>query len=196
MYTIYRTDGFITGSIDTGEANRYVNIFTKNFGMVGALVQGARALSSRHRHHLQNFSFVHIGLVRGKRGWRLTNSIEILPSGFLFGKHESALLLFARLGWLLNRLVRGEERNDFLFDSVSASTDFIHGETDSIEYLTELENITVLRILHSLGYIREHKDFAQLILKAEVTRDLLLSAQTHRRAIVQEINRALTESQL
>ncbi len=46
-HSIYHTEGFVIASQDTGEANKYYKIYTKDFGLIGATAQGVRHLKSK-----------------------------------------------------------------------------------------------------------------------------------------------------
>jgi hypothetical protein len=83
MYKIYETKGYVLSSIPSGEADRLLNVFTKELGLVRAKAQGIRYEKSKLRFSTQDFSEVNISLVRGKGYWRLV-LINILDSAILY----------------------------------------------------------------------------------------------------------------
>ena len=76
LHHIYHTEGFVLSGQSVGEANKYFRIFTKDFGMVGAMAQGIRLLQSKLRYSLQDYSYSKISLVRGKQVWRIVGAIK------------------------------------------------------------------------------------------------------------------------
>jgi recombinational DNA repair protein (RecF pathway) len=142
MHHIYTTPAFIVHSSPHGEAGKFLLLFTRDFGMIGAVAQGIRLTQSKLRYHTQNFSFCTASLVRGKEVWRLTGASEI---------EEKSVggILHIKILKLLKRLLQGEDKNEFLFDIVKELYRFDIKEGD----YEIVECITVLRILNSLGYI-------------------------------------------
>ena len=57
----YKTEAFILGSISTGEANRFIDIFTKELGRIRATARSVREERSKLRFSLQDFSISKIG---------------------------------------------------------------------------------------------------------------------------------------
>src|SRR3989344_5390571 len=66
MYKIYQTEGLVIEGRSLGEADRFLTVFTKDFGMIQAQAQGVRKISSKLRYSLRNFSYAEIDLVQGK----------------------------------------------------------------------------------------------------------------------------------
>ena len=111
MHHIYHTQGFVLGSRNKGEANKMLTIYTREMGLVRAMVQGIRLGKSKLRFALQDYSYTNIDLVRGKDIWRVTSAKNI--STFPFARFsKDSLLLIARVSSLLERLCDGEESNE------------------------------------------------------------------------------------
>ncbi len=117
---IYQTDGFILKGREAKDANRFFTIFTKDLGLIGASAQGVRLLKSKLRYSLQDFSLVHLSLVRGREVWRITSAGKIDD----ISKIENFSVV-ARIFSLLDRLLAGEEKNADLFDFVLSFILFI-----------------------------------------------------------------------
>lgn len=142
-HIIYQTEGIVLGKRDFGEAERMYNIYTEKFGMVNAMAQGVRYLKSKLRYNLDLFSYSNFSLVAGKDFWRITDAEEIKSNRKIIDD-EGKLNLFSRIANFLTRMIRGEERNDFIWQEVKKI--FLSGG-DEIE--------TVAEILHNLGYMTE-----------------------------------------
>lgn len=190
---IYHTQGFILSSRNVGEANKMITIFTRELGLVRAMVQGVRLNKSKLKYILQDFSYANIDFVKGKEVWRVTSakSINTFP---LARANKDSLLLIARISSLIDRFCGAESVNQKIFDELIQSMyimdDYIESETREA-----LELHLVLRIMNELGYIGD----SSLLMKylgssfdKEKTKDLL----KERQSIIAHINKALMESQL
>src|SRR3989344_4075756 len=128
MYQKYQTDALALGSRERGKADRVFALYTRDFGLVWARASGVRRENSKMRYALQSGAYIQTGLVRGRRGWRLAGAGATRP---LPGKAAGAPV-FARMSALVLRLVHGEEKNEYLFDTlVNAQTSLI-GATHTI----------------------------------------------------------------
>lgn len=135
-HVIYQTEGIVLSKKDFGEAERVYNIYTERFGMITAVAQGVRLLKSKLRYSLDLFAYGNFSLVAGKEIWRITDADEI-------GKiSDGNLSLFSRIAGFLLRMIKGEERDDFIWQKVKNL--FLFG-ADEAEILAE--------ILHNLGYM-------------------------------------------
>lgn len=184
MHHIYTTPGFIIHSTPHGEAGKFLLIFTKDFGMIGATAQGIRLAQSKLRYHIQDFSFSTVSVVRGKEMWRIT------------GAHESEnrvkpARVHLKILKLLRRLLHGEEKNEKLFEIIEElyKTEIKEEDADAVECLT------VLRVLNSLGYIST-KDFGEFFDTHLITSDLIAQIKIKKPTLIQVINSALNETQL
>src|SRR6185369_11774060 len=103
MYHIYTTPAFVVYSTSHGESGKFLLLFTKDFGMIGATAQGLRLNQSKLRYHLQDSNFSNISIVRGKEIWRVTGATHALDK-----KVERDNLVYLKILKLLRRLVQGE----------------------------------------------------------------------------------------
>lgn len=194
MHHIYHTHGFVLSSRNKGEANKMLTVYTREMGLVRAMVQGVRLHKSKLRFTLQDFSYANIDFVRGKDIWRITSASNISTFPFARSSRDS-LLIIARISKLLERLCDGEESNEKIFDDFIQSLYLLDdgNTTDSSREALELH--LVLRIMNSLGYIGDSdslKDYLGGEISVEKTEALL----REKRSIISHINKALNESQL
>jgi len=196
MHTIYTTEGFILKSANFGEANKYFFIFTKDFGLIKAAAQSVRHLKSKLRYGLEDLSLAQISVVRGREIWRLTSAEKKLNL-----KDTENILLVNRIFSLLLRLLHGEEKNDFLFDSLKEGMNFLtqneinKTKLDS-ETLANFECIMALRILSALGYIGKLADFEQFVTSPYFTPELMAKMSILKTQAILEINKSLKETHL
>ncbi|MBI5140045.1 MAG: DNA repair protein RecO [Candidatus Vogelbacteria bacterium] len=194
-YHLYTTEGWILGSSDTGEANRYLEIFTKDLGLLRAHAQGARYLKSKQRYNLQTFSSVKVSLVCGKEIWRLTSALTIILAKDLM-KDPARLQLITRVFSLLKRLVRGEDKDEKLYNDLDTSINFLIKNDLNDEFLKNFETVLVLRILSHLGYTAENKDLDGRLFFADWNIPSLALGSELRKKAISQINLALANSQL
>ena len=121
---------------DFGEAERVYNIYTEKFGMISAVAQGVRLLKSKLRYNLDLFSYGNFSLVAGKEIWRITDADEIKKIS------DSNSPLFPRIAGLLLRMIKGEEKNNFIWHKTK---EFFLSSGSEVEIVAE--------ILHNLGYM-------------------------------------------
>lgn len=194
MHHIYHTNGFVLSSRNKGEANKMLTVYTREMGLVRAMVQGIRLHKSKLRFSLQDFSYANIDFVRGKDIWRITSAKNISTFPYARSSRES-LLIIARISKLLERLCDGEESNEKIFDDFIQVLQLLDDINISKNSREALELHVVLRIMDSLGYIGESEMMSQYMggpIDLAKTEILL----KERQSIISHINKALNESQL
>lgn len=198
MYQKYYTEALVLGSREQGESDRVFTLFTKDFGLVRARASAVRTENSRMRYALQHYSHVQVGLVRGKRGWRLGGATALGERMALEGT-----VTFARTARLVLRLVAGEERNDYLFAALSEAHSALSKSSQGA--LPTIEIVCVARILFALGYLSSEAlgrspmgETLQttLFAHAAYTERDLAEATALREKFLTSINRAISESHL
>ncbi len=194
MHHIYHTHGFILGSRNKGEANKMLTIYTREMGLVRAMVQGIRLHKSKLRFSLQDFSYATIDLVRGKDIWRVTSAKNI--SSFPFARtSRSSLLIIVHVSSLLERLCDGEESNEKIFDDFTQVLYLLDDMNIESSAREALELHLVLRIMNSLGYIGDSLKLSDYLGGSiDLNRTELLLKE--KRSIISHINKAINESQL
>ena len=194
MHHIYHTNGFILSSRNTGEANKMLTIYTREMGLIRAMVQGIRLQKSKLRFTLQDFSYAKVDLVRGKEIWRVTSAKHI--SSFpLARSSSSSLLLIARVNKLIERLCDGEIPNKDIFDDFIQALYLLDDENISPMSKEALELHLVLRLMNSLGYIGDSEILSKY-LSTSFDYSKTESLLRERQSIIAHINKALNESQL
>lgn len=194
MHHIYHTRGFILSSKNVGEANKFFSIYTREMGLVRAVAQGVRFHKSKLRFTMQDLSYAHIDLVRGKDIWRVTTARHI-TSFPLARACESSLILTTRVSRLLERLCVGEAQNEEIFDDFIQALYILDSEDVSISSREALELHLVLRILNSLGYVGD-STILKKYLSSPFDNSKIENLLLERQSIISHINKALNESQL
>lgn len=194
MHHIYHTNGFILSSINKGEANKMLTIYTRELGLVRAMVQGIRLHKSKLRFALQDLSHSNIDLVRGKDIWRITTASNI--NTFPYARaSRSSLLIIARVSKLIERLCDGEQSNEKIFDDFIESLYLLDNVNMKNRSREALELHLVLRIMNQLGYIGE-SDMLRDYLDGSIDLNRTEILLEKKKFIISHINKALNESQL
>jgi DNA repair protein RecO len=187
VHHIYTNPAFIVHSSPYGEAGKFLLLFTKDFGMIGAVAQGIRLTQSKLRYHIQDFNLSMVSIVRGKEVWRLTGAHEIESEN-----EDELSQLQIKILKLLKRLLHGEEKNEKLFEIVEElyKNKIKKDEEDLVECLI------VLRVLNTLGYIKNTEELSIFLENKYITAELIELIKQKKMAIIDVINSALKESQL
>ncbi len=191
MHHIYHTNAFILESRPKGEGNKFITLYTRELGLVFAMAQSVRELRSKVRYAVQDFSLAKVDLVKGKEVWRVTSATPVLN---IASRNVHSMRLIARVFSLVQKLCAGEEANEILFDDLKS---FYEGvlDVDSKEKREQLELITVVRILHHLGYLGKDEDTSAII-SGGLSVSLWGNSDFERALLVKKINTALKETQL
>lgn len=197
MYHLYHTDGFVLGGAPFGEANKFFTLFTEELGMLSASATSVREERSKLRYGLQDFSYSHLTLVRGREVWRLASAAlqENIWNEFRGRPQVSAL--FVRIFRLLRRLLPPEEKNHRVFDALLQTLQFLRTDEARKEVAETLEIVLVLRILYSLGYLSSEGELQTLLTEPFfISEDALLLARRFRAQALSSINDSLKATQL
>src|SRR5271165_3676947 len=102
MYQKYQTDAIVVAAWESGEADKSLALYTRDFGLVRARATSMRSEKSKMRYSLQPYSRAHVALIRGKSGWRAAGATASMTST---GKDASGVSAFVRISELVVKLV-------------------------------------------------------------------------------------------
>ena len=193
---IYKTEGFVLGSVNIGEANQYLSLFTKDLGLVKATARSVREERSKLRYSLQHFSYSSFSLVRGRNVWRITGAQEKYNIYHDFKGDREKQQMLARIFSLLQRLLAGEEKNEILFNILESGCLFLKENKLTSELLYTTECILALRVLHTLGYVGDVESLKNVVTTALLSQELLVALTPQQNIAIAQINKALEASQL
>ncbi len=190
MYQKYHTEALVLGNRERGESDRIFTLYTEGFGLVRARASAARSESSRMRYALQNYSRAHVGLVRGKHGWRIGGAVSI--QGAVGSGHSAAA--FARIACLITRLIAGEEHNQYLFAALAEAHSALMQEP--CHAWATIEIVCVARSLHALGYLSTEALKTTLFTHTAYAERDIREAETMQEKLLSSINRAIESTHL
>ena len=202
MYNIYNTEGIILGSGDIGEANKFITIFSEQYGLISATAQSVRLIKSKLKHGLQKFMVANISLVRGKEVWRITNVEYKQNLYYEFRGDKDKLKTLISILVLIKKLLAGEKYNERLYKIIRRSISFLKKNELSKEEISDFENIVCIRVLHNLGYFDENKKvkgeevYREIIATSSWNKQFLKEIRDFNGEIIKDINEALSATHL
>lgn len=188
VYHIHTSLGFVISSKPYREADRVYQIFTKEFGLISAIAQGIRLEKSKLRYSISDLSITNLSLVHGKEFWRIVGADNVDS----IKNSNKVIIILAKLGNLIKRLVHGEEKNEKIFDLLLRLTIIDIKDRDIAE---NIESLSVLRVLHELGYIAMTREI-QTCIEDDIALIGEALDQDKRKFLNQLVNNALKQTQL
>jgi DNA repair protein RecO len=193
VYHKHHTKGIVVGNRADGSDNLRAYVFTESFGLINTRVQGARNLRSKLRPGVQNFSLGEFSLVHGKTGWKV---VSVRPEKNLFEIFKNfpeKLAIVCNILNLIKKLVDEEKTSHTtstsLFNIVEKFFVFLEKAKESEIALAEC--LTLVRILHCLGYMRHDPELSVPISSSEIQISDLESIAPRRSQMVALINESL-----
>lgn len=189
MYQKYTTLGFLVDARPSGEADRNLLFYTRDFGMVLAHATSVRHSKSKLRSHIAIGVPLSITLLRSKTRWKIT---EAVATGEKLAPKSAGYKTFAQILSVLKSLVHGEEKNDALFNAVLELHQFLIG-SQTTDNLDSVECLAMIKILHTLGYGEPKSEIAD---DAGFDADTFSKIKTHKKELIFGINKALHDTGL
>lgn len=194
MYHKHQTEGLILKSYDSGDSNKKLALLTQDLGLIYAHVQGARALASKLRGSIQEFSLGKYTLVKGSGGWKLVGAHAERNIFREFQQDEEKLKIIINIFNLVRSLV-GEGAQA---ENIHASLKIFLEQFASVpeEYVKFAEYATLIKILYELGYVSPQKETEVIRDSFSLSSEKLASIGAHKEKIVNTINQAFSAAHL
>jgi DNA repair protein RecO len=158
MHTIHHCEAFIVKSAESGEANKRVWLFTKEFGLVMASVQGVRKPGAKLRSHLTDYTLVDVDIVKGRDVWRLVNA-KVKTNPFVAGYDELRARSYIRALGLIARFCVEEGEEPELFGHLETVLKTLKIKSENPQFF---DAIVLWKILILLGYLEITEDLQNL----------------------------------
>lgn len=193
MYHKHQTKGIVLGSKIEGDHSRRVSLFTPDFGLITARVQGARETRSKLRSSSQDFCLGEFSLVRGQAGWKVVSANTSINLFETFRLAPEKLKVITNVLNLVKKMV-DEDEGRTIFEIITNFVDFLINTKD--QDISVAECLVLLQILHTLGYMRNDPEFGFPINSLEVNAVNLEIIAPKRAKMIQLINESLKASNL
>lgn len=148
---LYRVEGLVIRSLDYGEGNKIITIFTEDYGKIGVMARGAKKMNSRHSAASQLFTCAEFVFYRVGTKLGNLNSAEIVNS---HRRLREDLLLSAYASYmteLTERLLAEQEANPWLFRQFKAALYHLDDGKDA----SVITHIYEMKVLRHAGYVPE-----------------------------------------
>lgn len=143
MYSSYKTSGIVLKSINLGEADKILTIFTECLGKVRVIAKGIRRVKSHMAGALEPFILSDLQLYEGKTFYTVTGAV--IKKIFL--KSHNDLNKIAKLFYLGELIDRFEEENQKslpIFDLLVQTLEVVEQNDD--EFALRIFEVNLLKI--------------------------------------------------
>ncbi|OGF82566.1 DNA repair protein RecO [Candidatus Giovannonibacteria bacterium RIFCSPLOWO2_01_FULL_46_13] len=192
----YQTEGIVLNSLDQGEADKLITVYTKEFGMMRLFARGTRRPSSKLNKFLNIFSYARFGFVSGKDSWHLIDAEDLEYFDEVFKNREKLFILGKALRFI-ERLHHGEGRDEDVFCLIKNTMDFLKAAPP--ELFPEFELIFYAKALALLGYLDPSslgENLENLIGDNSFADKLLILDEEEKKTIDKAVREGIASSQL
>lgn len=158
MHPIHHTEAFVLRSIESGEANKRVWLFTKEYGLIVATVQGVRKPGAKLRAHIIDYCYIKADIVKGRDVWRLV-SAQIQENPFVGDYDKLRARSYIRALSLVQRFCIEEGVEPEVFDHLFAVMKTLHSPSTNAPFF---DTVVLWKILVQLGYLELSGDLETL----------------------------------
>ncbi len=193
-YKLYKTEGIVIKSQNTGESDKILSVFTKDFGRIELFAKGARKINSKLNQHLNLFDYSRLVFVVGKEFLRITDAEKISSWDMIsasFAKLESG----ARITRFLDRMLKGQEKNAAMWNFIIEALSCLNSDVSSNKDIVFLEKIIFLKILFFLGYVDLDK-IPKNFMTDDLKKNILSECSSFSNDITKAIKKGVEASQM
>jgi DNA repair protein RecO len=158
MHPIHHTEAFVLKSLESGEANKRVWLFTKEYGLIVATVQGVRKSGAKLRSHITDYCYINADIVKGRDVWRLV-SAQVIKNPFIADYDKLRARSYIRALSLVERFCIEEGPEPILFEHLISVMNTISLPSDNPSFF---DTIVLWKILVMLGYLELTDDLKDL----------------------------------
>jgi len=147
---VEKYEGIVIKTIDYGESNKIVTIFTREAGKIAGMARGAKKTNSRLAGPTQLFSYGYF-MIYGNRGIGALQQAELISSLRAIREDIFKTAYATYIVELIDKATGEKERNPFLFELLHQTLQYINEEYDP-DIVT---NIFEMKMLNVLGLYPE-----------------------------------------
>lgn len=150
MHRSYKAEGIVIKRVDFGEKDRFITIFTKNFGKAIFLAKGIRAITSRKAPHLELFARVSFFAAVGRNLDIITEAytLETFPN---LRKQLEKLAYAYNIAEVLDRLCAERQEHINIYEILIIALKKI--DTESAGNIKPIIDEFILETLWDLGFL-------------------------------------------
>lgn len=151
---LYKATAIVLARKNTGEADRIIIIFTKEYGKLRVLAKGIRRVSSRRAPHVEIFSMAEIMLHRGKTNLDIVGEISPIETFQNLRKDLSQVSWAYYFCELVDRLVPERVEHEDIFKLLSSYLSRLNEEKFDAKKANEFS----LELLRLTGFLGKNKN--------------------------------------
>jgi len=138
---LHRVEGIVIRSMDYGESNKIITLFTRDAGKVGVMVRGAKKMNSRHSAITQLFTYGEFVYFKTGSQMGSLNHADIISSHHRLRADLILTAYSAYMAEMVDRILIDNEPNPFIYEQLKAALDGIEDGKDAqmITHLFEMK---------------------------------------------------------
>src|ERR687885_849871 len=129
---VYKSKGIVLGSIRYGEADRILDLYTQDMGLISAIAKGIRRTKSRFGGRLEPLSCVDFLAYEGRTLDTITQ-VEVLRSFRGVRENLARLKVAGSMVAIVRALSGGDEADRRVFNLLYHALDALEGRQESME---------------------------------------------------------------
>lgn len=190
MHTVHHSQAVLIKSVPSGEANRLVWLFTQDFGLIVATVQGIRNKGAKLQSQIIDYTFIDADLVRGKDIWRLV-SARVSTDPLKGNLRSPTARAYVRTLSFIARFIIDEEPHDALYAHLVECASLVGTQIEAKAF----DALSIWKMLVILGYIAPSE--AEMVFTEISLREAAEKLTEQARAtLIREVQEAITQSHL
>lgn len=190
MHPIHHTEAFVLKSIESGEANKRVWLFTKEYGLIVATVQGVRKSGAKLRSHILDYTYINADILKGRDVWRLV-SAEVITNPFVGVYDKLSARSYIRALSLVQRFCIEEGAEPEIFNHLLETLGTIN--TKSVNP-NVFDTIVLWKILVILGYLNLDEDL-KVVFSQKLINTPILEENINKR-LIKDVTDAINRTHL
>lgn len=143
-----RAEGLVIRSMDYGEGNKIITVFTKEFGKVSLMVRGAKKLRSRHAAVTQLFTYADFSYFKSS-GMGSLNGAEILDAFQPLREELFSSAYASYLAEMCDRMMGDADGSSYIFEQLKGAFQAIQDGKDK----AIVAHVFELKMLNFAGYM-------------------------------------------
>lgn len=149
----FTSEGFILGRRDFGEADRIIDIYSKDYGKISVIAKGVRRPTSRKRGHLEIFGKIKFQAVNGK-GMGIITEAETIDD---FKQIRSSMKKISLAYYFMEVVSKSMEKDEPNIDVYDLLCEYMN-TLKVTKALMHYRKKFVEELLKTLGYWPKDKD--------------------------------------
>lgn len=137
MTELIKLEGIVINKLDIKESDRFLKIFTPNFGKVDVLIKGIKKSKNRDKIAADILSYCRVIVYKKNQNF-VGSSIELINDYEFIRKDIDKVGIALYMFSILNNILNDCEQNSNLFQLVYKSLKYINEETEKYKYMTLL----------------------------------------------------------